>query len=159
MLGCVLTSPQAAVFVRPGMSQAPKRKRKAANQAPAAAECEAPSGDAAAGQPPAASEAAPEAAAAAAPTAQKARKRKAAAAAAGPTRDLEASYWAEGHALVAGVDEAGRGPLAGPVVAAACCIPAHVDIPGIDDSKKMTEEEREAAYQLLTTHPEVVWAT
>jgi ribonuclease HII len=34
-----------------------------------------------------------------------------------------------------------------------------VDIPGIDDSKKMTEEEREAAYQLLTTHSEVVWAT
>lgn len=58
-----------------------------------------------------------------------------------------------------GVDEAGRGPLAGPVVAAACVISPHVDIPGVADSKIMTEEQREAAFQLLTTTPGVVWAT
>ena len=40
---------------------------------------------------------------------------------------------------IAGVDEAGRGPLAGPVVAAACVVPLDLDIPGIDDSKKISE--------------------
>lgn len=81
------------------------------------------------------------------------------AAAARPTRDLEASYWQAGHDLVAGVDEAGRGALAGPVVAAACCLPPDLVIPRLNDSKKMSRKQREAAYQLLTSHPEVVWAT
>lgn len=58
----------------------------------------------------------------------------------------------------AGVDEAGRGPLAGPVVAAACVIPCHVSIPGIDDSKKVSEAQREELYALLTVHPEIEWA-
>lgn len=49
-------------------------------------------------------------------------------------RALEAERWAAGAARVAGVDEAGRGPLAGPVVAAACVIPSHVHFPGINDS-------------------------
>ena len=44
------------------------------------------------------------------------------------------------------MDEAGRGPLAGPVVAAACFIPSDVHIPGIQDSKVMNEEAREEAY-------------
>lgn len=60
---------------------------------------------------------------------------------------------------MAGVDEAGRGPLAGPVVAAACIIPAHVQISGIDDSKKLSAEQREHVYANLTTHPDVRWAT
>lgn len=48
--------------------------------------------------------------------------------------------------------------LAGPVVAAACVVPEHVSIEGIDDSKKMSAEAREAAYEQLTRHPDVVWA-
>jgi ribonuclease HII len=47
-----------------------------------------------------------------------------------------------GHVLVAGVDEAGRGPLAGPVVAAAVLLPMGVEIPGINDSKLLTPEKR-----------------
>ena len=58
-----------------------------------------------------------------------------------------------------GVDEAGRGPLAGPVVAGACIIPAHVQIEGIKDSKKMTALQREAIYNELTNHPEVLCST
>jgi len=61
--------------------------------------------------------------------------------------------------LVAGVDEAGRGPLAGPVVAGACIIPASVRIPGIDDSKKLTAANREAIYGRLMEHPGVTCAT
>lgn len=57
-----------------------------------------------------------------------------------------------------GVDEAGRGPLAGPVVAAACIIPADVLIEGIQDSKQLNQEQREQLYQELTCHPEVMWA-
>ena len=61
--------------------------------------------------------------------------------------------------MCAGIDEAGRGPLAGPVVAAACIIPHHVNIEGIDDSKRMTAAQREDAYARLMEHPEVVCAT
>jgi ribonuclease HII len=59
---------------------------------------------------------------------------------------------------VAGIDEAGRGPLAGPVVAAACIIPADVHLEGIDDSKAMSEQEREQLYAQITSHPRIVWA-
>lgn len=59
----------------------------------------------------------------------------------------------------AGVDEAGRGPLAGPVVAGACILPSHVDIPGIKDSKLMTHVQREQVYALLVAHPDVTCAT
>lgn len=55
--------------------------------------------------------------------------------------------WADGWALVAGVDEAGRGPLAGPVVAAAVVLPPGVEIPGLRDSKQVREPEREALYE------------
>ena len=57
------------------------------------------------------------------------------------------------------MDEAGRGPLAGPVVAAACVLPAHVQIPGIGDSKALTAERREALYEQLMAHPDVDCAT
>lgn len=51
--------------------------------------------------------------------------------------------------LVAGVDEAGRGPLAGPVVAAAVIFPRDLDIPGINDSKKLTEKKREELFEVI----------
>lgn len=51
---------------------------------------------------------------------------------------------------IAGVDEVGRGPLAGPVVAAAVILPGDFDVPGIDDSKKLTEKKREALYPIVT---------
>lgn len=53
---------------------------------------------------------------------------------------------------IAGVDEAGRGPLAGPVTAAAVVLPRNFDIPGIDDSKKLTERKREALYPIIKEH-------
>ena len=51
-----------------------------------------------------------------------------------------------GYHAIAGIDEAGRGPLAGPVVAAAVFLPANYDIPGLQDSKRLTEPQREAVY-------------
>lgn len=77
---------------------------------------------------------------------------------AGPTRDREARLWARGFGAVAGVDEAGRGPLAGPVVAAACILPASLQLPGLDDSKKLPEDARDALYDIITTSPGVAWA-
>ncbi len=55
----------------------------------------------------------------------------------------EETLRAQGHALVAGVDEVGRGPLAGPVVAAAVILPAGWDDPGVDDSKRLTAPQRQ----------------
>lgn len=60
--------------------------------------------------------------------------------------DRETSNWAD---YVAGVDEVGRGPLAGPVVAAAVVLPQDFDIPGIEDSKKLTEKKRETLYPII----------
>ncbi len=54
-----------------------------------------------------------------------------------------------GHSLVAGVDEAGRGPLAGPVVAAAVVLPENFTHPDVNDSKKLTEKKREAVYNVV----------
>jgi ribonuclease HII len=55
----------------------------------------------------------------------------------------------QGHQIIAGIDEAGRGPLAGPVVAAACIIPAGILLPGVNDSKQLTAEEREELFQVI----------
>lgn len=55
-----------------------------------------------------------------------------------------------GYGLVCGIDEAGRGPLAGPVCAAAVILPLDCQIPGLNDSKKLTEKKREALYDLIT---------
>lgn len=55
-------------------------------------------------------------------------------------------------AYIAGVDEVGRGPLAGPVVTAAVILPEDFDIPGIDDSKKLTEKKREALFPVIKEH-------
>jgi ribonuclease HII len=58
----------------------------------------------------------------------------------------EQSACNSGYGLIAGVDEAGRGPLAGPVVAAAVILPRGIRLPGVKDSKKMTEAARERAF-------------
>lgn len=60
---------------------------------------------------------------------------------------LEEQIYAEGFRLICGVDEAGRGPLAGPVCAAAVILPRGLEIPGLDDSKKLTEKKREALFE------------
>ncbi len=61
----------------------------------------------------------------------------------------ESSAWESGYGIIAGVDEAGRGPLAGPVVAAAVIIPKRVILSGIKDSKKLTEKARERAFTVI----------
>ena len=60
----------------------------------------------------------------------------------------ERSYWEQGL-LVAGADEVGRGPLAGPVVAAAVLLPPGCLIEGVDDSKKLSERKREQLYERI----------
>ena len=67
----------------------------------------------------------------------------------GPGREIEDALRAEGFETVCGVDEAGRGPLAGPVCAAAVILPRGVTIEGLDDSKKLTEKRREALYDVI----------
>lgn len=62
--------------------------------------------------------------------------------------EIERGLWADGLS-VAGIDEVGRGPLAGPVVTACVSIPQAKLVPGVDDSKKLSEKRREALYPLL----------
>ena len=62
---------------------------------------------------------------------------------------LDREYHAKGIQLLCGVDEAGRGPLAGPVFAAAVILPADKEIPGLNDSKKLSEKKREALYDVI----------
>ena len=64
-------------------------------------------------------------------------------------RRHESELWARGLELVAGVDEAGRGPLAGPVVAAAVILPRELETVGIDDSKKLTPARREELFERI----------
>ena len=56
--------------------------------------------------------------------------------------EIENSYFSQGIQNICGVDEAGRGPLAGPVCAAAVILPPNIDIPGLNDSKKLTDKRR-----------------
>ena len=62
---------------------------------------------------------------------------------------LEDSIYSEGFSLLAGVDEAGRGPLAGPVCAAACILPRNLEIPGLNDSKKLSSKARDSLYDII----------
>ena len=62
----------------------------------------------------------------------------------------EREQWENGVQTVCGVDEAGAGPLMGPVYAAAVILPREADIPGLNDSKKLTEKKREALYEIIT---------
>ena len=61
----------------------------------------------------------------------------------------EREKWSAGRSSVAGVDEAGRGPIAGPVVAAAVVLPPDCALPGLDDSKRLKPEARESLYRLI----------
>lgn len=61
----------------------------------------------------------------------------------------ERKLYGEGYGYIAGVDEVGRGPLAGPVVAAAVVLPQDFDVPGVDDSKKLSEKKREQLYAVI----------
>lgn len=63
--------------------------------------------------------------------------------------ELEKACIADGFPMVCGVDEAGRGPLCGPVVAAACILPLDCEIEGLNDSKKLTEKKREALFDII----------
>jgi len=74
------------------------------------------------------------------------------------SRDTERQFLAkQGVRYIVGVDEAGRGPLAGPVVAAACIIEAGVELEGINDSKTTSEQNREATYETLVNTEGVYW--
>ena len=63
--------------------------------------------------------------------------------------EFEQAATEEGFSSVCGVDEAGAGPLAGPVYAAAVILPEQWDLPGLNDSKKLTEKKREALFPLI----------
>jgi ribonuclease HII len=63
--------------------------------------------------------------------------------------EIEKKYKAEGYSVICGVDEAGRGPLSGCVYAAACILPIDEDIPGLNDSKKLTPKKREALFEII----------
>ena len=83
-----------------------------------------------------------------------------------PDERLENELRQAGYRTVCGVDEAGRGPLSGPVVAAACVLPAGCEIPGLNDSKKLTPKQRDrlfdaireiaVAYAIGTASPEEI---
>lgn len=65
---------------------------------------------------------------------------------------------AEGFLRIAGIDEAGRGPLAGPVSAAAVILPPGFSHDLLNDSKKLTEKRREALYEEITSQENIIWA-
>ena len=69
-----------------------------------------------------------------------------------PTLEFEDACWGQGFEHIAGVDEAGRGPLAGPVVAAAVILPKGMCIDGVNDSKKLSAKQREALFHEIYEH-------
>ena len=66
-----------------------------------------------------------------------------------PNFEYEEKHYLEGYTAVCGCDEAGRGPLCGPVVAAAVILPRNIEIDGLNDSKKLTEKKREALFDVI----------
>ena len=62
---------------------------------------------------------------------------------------IENELYDEGYQLICGIDEAGRGPLAGPVCAAAVILPANAEIPGLNDSKKLSDKKRRELLPLI----------
>ena len=66
-------------------------------------------------------------------------------------KEIEKSVYNEGYEFICGIDEAGRGPLAGPVVVASVIMPKDSMIEGVNDSKKVSEKKREKLYDLITT--------
>jgi len=75
-----------------------------------------------------------------------------------PSLRHEKRAYDDGATIVAGVDEAGRGPLAGPVVAAAAILPRDFRHKVLNDSKQLTPEQRDELYAELTARPDVHWA-
>ena len=67
-----------------------------------------------------------------------------------PDFELETAAGKAGYKSVCGVDEAGRGPLAGPVCAAAVILPENCEIPGLNDSKKLSEKKRGELFEIIT---------
>ena len=63
--------------------------------------------------------------------------------------EIEDALYGQGIVSICGVDEAGRGPLAGPVCAAAVILPAHIDIAGLDDSKKLSDKRRRELFPII----------
>lgn len=70
----------------------------------------------------------------------------------GPTEEFERAARLCGYRRIAGIDEAGRGPLAGPVVAAAVVLPTRSRLSGVDDSKQLSEGQRDRLYILILEH-------
>ena len=66
-----------------------------------------------------------------------------------PSFEYENAKYSEGYTAVCGTDEAGRGPLCGPVVAAAVILPRDTEIEGLNDSKKLTEKKREKLFDII----------
>ena len=62
---------------------------------------------------------------------------------------IEQECYSQGFQVLCGVDEAGRGPLAGPVCAAAVILPANIEIPGLNDSKKLTDKRRRELFPII----------
>ncbi len=71
--------------------------------------------------------------------------------------EIEESCWEQGHSLICGVDEAGAGPLAGPVYAGAVILPRYIDLPWLNDSKQVTPKRREALFEEIKERAEA-WA-
>ena len=75
-----------------------------------------------------------------------------------PSWELEREARERGYAAACGCDEAGAGPLAGRVYAGAVILPDELELPGLDDSKKLTETRREALYAQITIQA-VAWGS
>lgn len=71
---------------------------------------------------------------------------------------FEEEAYCNGFQYVVGIDEAGRGPLAGPVTAAACYIPKGIYLSGIDDSKKLTAKMRDLLFEEIVSDPRIIYA-
>ncbi len=76
-----------------------------------------------------------------------------------PDLSHEDHFRSLGHSIICGIDEAGRGPLAGPVCAAAVVLPVDFSCPGINDSKKIKPAQRDSLYHTLTSNSSVFWAS
>ena len=75
-----------------------------------------------------------------------------------PDLRFELAAQALGQQVICGIDEAGRGPLAGPVSVAAVVLPADFSLEELNDSKKLSEKKREQLYHALLANPQVLWA-
>ena len=70
---------------------------------------------------------------------------------------IENELYKQGFSCICGIDEAGRGPLCGPVVAGACILPRDLEIPYLNDSKKLTPKRRDMLFDLICEKA-IAWA-